>query len=156
MANIPPPMALHELKVRSNVIDVAFSAEASMIAVLHQNGIAVFEWKSVAASSSPPMLTGQVSFKKDGLPEGRFHQICFADMSGLLLLQRDALGASLKRYDFSTDTGRMDEGTVKGNSYVKNIDLVKLFPRWINSSFRSRQDRRFTQPCFRRAFFITL
>ena len=102
-------MALHELKVWSNVIDVAFSAEASMIAVLHQNGIAVFEWKSVAASSSPPMLTGQVTFKKDGLPEGRFHQICFADMSGLLVLQRDALGASLKRYDFSTDTGRMDE-----------------------------------------------
>ncbi len=109
MANIPPPMALHELKVRSNVIDVAFSAEASMIAVLHRKGIAVFEWKSITASSSPPMLTGQVTFEKDALPEGRFHQISFANISGLLVLQRDALGASLKRYDFDTDTGRMDE-----------------------------------------------
>ena len=47
--NIPPPMALHEFNVHSNATDIAVNGDASSIAVLHQQGISVFEWKNVSA-----------------------------------------------------------------------------------------------------------
>lgn len=112
-ANIPPPMALHELRVRSNAIDVAFNADASLVAVLHQKGIAIFEWKSVAASSSPPVLTGQVTFDKESSPNDINHQISFAENDEILVLQRDTSGASLKRFGFDDDTGRVEETSLK-------------------------------------------
>lgn len=108
-ANIPPPMALHELKVRSNAIDAAFNSDASLLAVLHQKGIAIFEWRSVAPSASPPMLTGQITFEKDSSPEGIYHQVSFAENDEILVLQRDTSGASLERYGFNDDTGRVEE-----------------------------------------------
>jgi elongator complex protein 1 len=108
-ANVPPPMALHGFEVKSNTIDMAFNADASLIAVLHQKGIAVFEWKSLAASSSPPQLTGKVTLEKNGSAEGMYHQISFAGNDDVLILQREKSGASLKRYSFNDDTGRMEE-----------------------------------------------
>jgi elongator complex protein 1 len=125
-ANIPPPMALHEFDIQSNAIDVAFNADASLIAVLHQNGIAIFEWKSVAAASSPPLLTGQVTFEKDHSPEGPYHQISFADKDEIIVLQRDASGASLKRYGFNDDTGRLDEIPAKHTS-TSEISTLSSF-----------------------------
>jgi elongator complex protein 1 len=74
-ANIPPPMALHELSVQSNVIDVAFNAAASLIAVLHQQGISIFESKGVEASSESPSLTGRVSFDKTESRDSVYQQI---------------------------------------------------------------------------------
>ncbi|KAE9377847.1 elongator complex protein-like protein 1 [Stipitochalara longipes BDJ] len=126
-ANIPPPMALHELKVRSNAIDVAFNADASMVAVLHQKGIAILEWKSVAASSSPPVLSGQVTFDKNGSPEGTHHQVSFAQKDEVLVLQRDASGSSIKRYGFNDDTGRMEEILSKTASISRISALSSFF-----------------------------
>ena len=108
-ANVPPPMALHELQVQSNAIDVAFNADASLIAVLHQDGTSIFEWKSVLASSSPPVLTGRVTFEKTESPTIIHQHISFADKDGIFVMQRNESSSIIKRYGFNEDTGRMEE-----------------------------------------------
>jgi elongator complex protein 1 len=108
-ANVPPPMALHEFQVQSNAIDVAFNADASLIAVLHQHGISIFEWKSVSASSSPPVLTGRVTFEKIELPAIINQHISFAGKDEVVVMQRSESSSSIKRYGFNEDTGRMEE-----------------------------------------------
>jgi elongator complex protein 1 len=101
-------MALHEFQVQSNAIDVAFNADASLIAVLHQHGISIFEWKSISASS-PPALTGRVSFEKTESP-GIIHQhISFAGKDEVFVMQRSESSSIIKRYGFNEDTGRMEE-----------------------------------------------
>ncbi|KAL5324383.1 hypothetical protein ACEPPN_008928 [Leptodophora sp. 'Broadleaf-Isolate-01'] len=107
-ANVPPPMALHEIEVPSNAIDVAFNVDGSLIAVLHQKGVSIFEWKSVTASSPPPTLTGRVTFKKSEFFTPTYQQISFAGTNEVLVLQRDETGANVNRYGFNDDTGRMD------------------------------------------------
>lgn len=49
LANIPPPMALHEIALESNAIDVVITtnlhgSKSLMIAVLHHTGCSLFEW----------------------------------------------------------------------------------------------------------------
>jgi len=112
-ANIPPPMALHEVAVQSNAIDVAFNADASMISVLHQQGVSLFEWRSVSASSSGPDLTARVSFQNTDSAEGVFQQVSFAENNEVLILQRTENGSAIKRFIFNDDTGRMDEASTR-------------------------------------------
>ncbi|KAG9229092.1 elongator complex protein-like protein 1 [Amylocarpus encephaloides] len=109
-ANVPPPMALHELKVHSNAVDIAFSADSSLLAVLHLDGIALFEWSASESASSPPLLTGRVTFDKPKSPDDMCQQITFTDKNHLLVLQ--PVGSTeepVKRYGFNKDTGRMDQ-----------------------------------------------
>ncbi|KAF4621520.1 hypothetical protein G7Y89_g14553 [Cudoniella acicularis] len=109
-ANIPPPMALHEFEVPSNAIDIAFSTASSLVAVLHQEGISVFEWKNHDASSSPPLLTGRVTFGNSELTKYARQQISFTDKDELLVLQSFGENTNIiTRYGFNEDTGRMDE-----------------------------------------------
>jgi elongator complex protein 1 len=108
-ANIPPPMALHELSVQANVIDVAISAYASSIAVLHQQGISIFESNGVEASSECPSLTGRITFAKTESKDAIHQQISFAENNDVLVLQLNGSSSSVKRYGFDDETGRMDE-----------------------------------------------
>ena len=108
-ANVPPPMALHEFSVDANAVDVAISWDASLIAVLHAQGISIFEWKSVAASGSVPALTGKFTFEKGNLSVCTSQQISFSDNNEVLVLQRLKQGSNVKRYGFDDDTGRMEE-----------------------------------------------
>jgi len=107
-ANIPPPMALHEISVHSNVLDVAFNADASEIAVLHQQGISIFEWKNLSASSPAPELTGRYTFEKIESSEGNFLQISFSENSDVLVLNRHGPDSAIIRYGFEEDTGRLE------------------------------------------------
>jgi elongator complex protein 1 len=107
--NVPPPMALHELQIQSNAIDIAFNADASLIAVLHHHGISIFEWKSVLASSSPPVLTGRVSFEITASTAIIQQHISFADKGEVFVMQRNSSISIIKQYGFNEDTGRMEE-----------------------------------------------
>ena len=113
-ASVPPPMALHEFQVQSNAIDVAFNADASLIAVLHQHGISIFERKSVSASS-PPALTGRVSFEKTDSPAIIHQHISFAGKDEVFVMQRSESSSVIKRYGFNEDTGRMEELAATAN-----------------------------------------
>ncbi|TVY55794.1 Elongator complex protein, partial [Lachnellula suecica] len=109
-ANIPPPMALHELSAQSNAMDVAFNADASLIAVLHQDGISVFEFKGVEAASDSPTLAGRVNVVKTGQENSVYQQICFAENDDVLTLHLNGSNPTLKRFGFDEDrNGRMEE-----------------------------------------------
>lgn len=64
-ANVPPPMALFELQASSPIIDVTFSPANTFMAVLHQFGVDIYEWKLKGQRSLPPSLVGNVTFAKD-------------------------------------------------------------------------------------------
>ncbi|KAI0852097.1 IkappaB kinase complex, IKAP component [Daldinia vernicosa] len=64
-ANVPPPMALFELQASSPIIDVTFSPANTFMAVLHQFGVDVYEWKLKGQRSLPPSLVGSMTFAKD-------------------------------------------------------------------------------------------
>lgn len=53
-ANVPPPMAHFEIELPENIVDVAFNAENSRIAVVCTSGIAIFDWQTNEKTSSEP------------------------------------------------------------------------------------------------------
>lgn len=64
-ANIPPPMAIFELSISSSAVDVAFSPANNFIAVLHQTGVNLYEWKIQKERSLCPHLIGTTKFAKE-------------------------------------------------------------------------------------------
>lgn len=127
-ANIPPPMALHEVKVHSNIIDIAFNDGASSIAVLHQQGISILEWEDFSPASSPPALIGRFSFQKGEPPEALYQQISFSGLNKneVLALQRSKSGSTLKCFSFDEDTGKMEERDSEFSSNSK-ISTLSTF-----------------------------
>lgn len=104
-ANIPPPMSLYELEVSANVVDVSFNADASLIAVLHLEGAAVFKWTDFAASSEPPRLKARLGLLETNPSEKSHTQISFFGLDEILILQKRKAGAILRRFDFNDRTG---------------------------------------------------
>lgn len=68
-ANVPPPMAMFDIKVSHTVIDVAFAQDNSSMAVLHHGGLELFQWQTRNTHSLPPRLLATLDFKSDGLVE---------------------------------------------------------------------------------------
>jgi elongator complex protein 1 len=126
MANVPPPMALHEFSVHANAIDIAINWDASLFAVLHQQGISIFEWKSVAATGSVPALIGRLTFDKDQNPNHTYQQISFSENDEILVLQRVRQASIVKRYGFDDETGRMEEKS-SGNSLGSALSTLSSF-----------------------------
>lgn len=116
-------MALHDLTAQSNIVDVAFNADASLIAVLHQQGISIFESKGVEASSESPSFTGRVTFEKTELKDSVHQQISFADNNDVLVLQPNGSSSTIERYGFNEESGRMEEITSgpSTNTVIKSL-----------------------------------
>lgn len=108
-ANIPPPMALHEIEIPPNALDVAINKDATAIAVLYGEGISLFEWKSTSAASFEPELIGKITFEKLESSSGNFQQITFGGEDRILALQRNDEDDVVKTFGFNNDTGRMGE-----------------------------------------------
>ncbi|XXG97029.1 Phosphorelay intermediate protein [Hypoxylon texense] len=68
-ANVPPPMALFELQASSPIIDAAFSPANTFMAVLHQLGVDVYEWKIKGQRSLLPSLISSVVFTRENPDE---------------------------------------------------------------------------------------
>ena len=117
-------MALHELEIQSNAIDIAFSVDGSLIAVLHLDGIALYEWNAAEPVSSPPSLTGRVTFEKTEKLDDMYQQITFIGKDGLLVLQPIAASDEpVKRYGFNDETGRMEKvpSGINTNSIIRTM-----------------------------------
>jgi len=61
LANVPPPMALIDLQVGKNVVDVAINKSATRIAVLYSDAIAVYSASFDSAAANPPQLVDMVN-----------------------------------------------------------------------------------------------
>ncbi|KAI1447538.1 IkappaB kinase complex, IKAP component [Annulohypoxylon stygium] len=68
-ANVPPPMSFFEIETSSPIIDVAFSPANTFLAVLHQLGVTVYEWKIKEPRSMHPSLIGSVTFTRSNTDE---------------------------------------------------------------------------------------
>ncbi|KAL5346138.1 putative elongator complex protein 1 [Pseudogymnoascus australis] len=108
-ANVPPPMAHYELLIRENTIDVAFNAETSRIAVLHQSGIEFYDWVVSGTTSSSPTLSGRVTFEKNS--ESTHLHASFDKDGNVLVLRRNLEDgtSSISFHGFDSETGRMVE-----------------------------------------------
>ncbi|KAI9734749.1 MAG: hypothetical protein M1818_006736 [Claussenomyces sp. TS43310] len=126
-ANVPPPMGLYEMSVTSSIVDVAFSSKASSIAVLHQDGIAFYNWQLSPTTSSPPTLIGSFTFDKIASETSGYQQICFGPNESLLTLSYTQDGkATLDGYGFDAENRRMVAKSIEPPS--------KLSPCMISAS----------------------
>ncbi len=96
LANIPPPMALHELALDQNAIDVAFSQSNTRLAVLHETSISVFDWDIESKVPKPPSL--QFTIKTVLTPGTYNRQICFYGESDVLTLGSEHPGSVMYHY----------------------------------------------------------
>lgn len=128
-------MALHDIEVPANAIDVVFNEDASLIAVLHQEGISLFEWESTSAGSSEPILTGRITFEKLASAPGNYQQLTFGIKNQIVALQRGIDGETVKYFDFNDDTGRLEELESQIVSVSKIAAISKFFQNGSNHPF---------------------
>ncbi|KAI3394287.1 hypothetical protein diail_2934 [Diaporthe ilicicola] len=76
-ANVPPPMAMFEIPASHTVIDVAFAPSNETMAVLHHNGVDLYEWQTKDGRSLLPRLLAKIDSEMDGLMKTAL-QVCFA------------------------------------------------------------------------------
>ncbi|KAL6413952.1 hypothetical protein AUP68_03484 [Ilyonectria robusta] len=70
-ANVPPPMSLFEITAASAVVDVAFGYQNTIFAVLHRNGVDVYEWPMKNGRSIKPQLLRQILSEPTDVPAYR-------------------------------------------------------------------------------------
>ncbi|KAH8821188.1 elongator complex protein-like protein 1 [Xylogone sp. PMI_703] len=111
VANIPPPMALHEPSVASNIVDVTFSADGSLAAVLHQQGIALFKWDPSIPSSTTPVVLGQLIFEESELTSewAVSQQICFSGANEVITLRTDQSHTFVTYYSMDIQAGSIEK-----------------------------------------------
>ncbi|KAJ5889926.1 hypothetical protein N7504_010736 [Penicillium tannophilum] len=85
LAGVPPPMAHNELKLDSNVVDVAFSKSGSRIAVLMQSRFSIFLWSLKSRPVPMPML--ESSYPLSDAADSRPRQIAFVDDNEVYVLK---------------------------------------------------------------------
>ncbi|KAL9099105.1 MAG: hypothetical protein Q9163_005346 [Psora crenata] len=105
IANVPPPMALHELKLEYNVTDVVIACRRSetislLLAVLHRNVLSLFSWDVDSLALQPPSLAWQVSLVTPALtPYLLNSQTAFGPHDLVNVLQRGVQGPILQMFD---------------------------------------------------------
>jgi elongator complex protein 1 len=126
-ANIPPPMALHIISVSHNISDVAFDIDNKLIAISHQDGLAIYGWDVNPNPSAAPTLIGRFTFKKSDRGRKAPLQICVDGNQDLLTLQHSDEGKTVvHRYGFSEETGRVEEKTFVPAG-VSSIMMISSF-----------------------------
>ena len=151
ISNVPPPMALVEAFVQSNIIDVCYlnvgnhGGEVVLIAVLHHDGIALFEWNPKekvsefllrAKSYGYPLLDRLLDIQ-----EGfSFRQIAFVDHETVLVLASGAKGSQLIRISVKEE-GKSEEriDNVSQVTELVSVSTNTLWPPylWIGSQLLS-------------------
>ncbi|KAJ5232465.1 hypothetical protein N7468_005421 [Penicillium chermesinum] len=92
LAGVPPPMAHNELKLDSNVVDVAFSKTGTRIAVLLQKSFSVFLWSLKSRPVPAPIL--ESSYPLSEMPTSRPRQIAFLEDHEVYVLKDSAPNTS--------------------------------------------------------------
>lgn len=68
-ANVPPPMAKHEVELSSYAVDVAFNEDNTRFAVLYNNAFDLYQWDITAKESNMPSKLHTVPLEKDSTTE---------------------------------------------------------------------------------------
>lgn len=137
-ANVPPPMAMFEIEASHTVIDVGFSHDNSTMAVLHHNGVDLYEWQTKNGRSLAPRLLTKLDSEHDGLLRTAL-QICFASVYEPRVLYFND-GLNICRLSLNLDAGSLiiDDLT--------SLDNEVLFTQ-ANSLTNASEDVSFGEAC---------
>ena len=126
LANVPPPMALHEIEINSNIIDVALTIRAlphprAIIVVLHHQGYNEFEWSLSSMVQNPPICRFTFYFKATSTDEimsqdRLYLQVSFSGNASLIFsksVDRSTLTVIGDRGS-QTSQFQMDDANVEG------------------------------------------
>ncbi|KAF2399320.1 IkappaB kinase complex, IKAP component [Trichodelitschia bisporula] len=84
--NVPPPMALHELHLEHNIVDVAMDPLSSCLAVLDFAGFSVYEYKISSKKAPAPKLLERRYFEE---PHMVPYQLVIGGQDELYILAHD-------------------------------------------------------------------
>lgn len=102
-ANVPPPMAMFEVEVSHTIIDIAFAPDNETVAVLHHNGVDLYEWQTKDGRSLRPRLLTRIDSEMDGLMRTAL-QVCLASSYEPRVLYFND-GLNICRLSFKGDAG---------------------------------------------------
>ncbi|PFH59984.1 hypothetical protein XA68_11598 [Ophiocordyceps unilateralis] len=106
-ANVPPPMSLFDVKADSPVIDVAFGRRNASFAVLHRNGVDIYEMPLKSGRPVQPQLKAKVPFPDaQGQRLTPLRLCCVAIDTYRCIAFRDAQGCL--HFGLNAEAGRMD------------------------------------------------
>lgn len=124
LANVPPPMALHEIEISSSIIDVAITIRSNprpraVIGVLHHQGYSQFEWSLKSMVQNPPVCRSTHDFCSTGTDtvthrDGLYLQLSFSGNASLLFS---------KSMDESTFTLIGEDGGCIGQAVLHETDI---------------------------------
>jgi len=127
LANVPPPMALHELSLRDNAIDVAVTHGSLLphsvgIAVLHAEGLSIYDWDPAAKLPTPPNLRCYVPLSSSPSTT-RNQQICFIGEDRVAVLQSQLQGSMIQEISVGSDSlgKHMSSPTYKAVKRISNL-----------------------------------
>lgn len=111
-AIVPPPMALHDLCLSENAIDVAVRAPDSeehkvLIAVLHREGITMYELDISAKPRLPPAFKWSTKIIHSELPDIVHRQVAFSKEQTVSVLSSDFSGSAVFALDI--ESGLIDQ-----------------------------------------------
>ncbi|QSZ31521.1 hypothetical protein DSL72_001088 [Monilinia vaccinii-corymbosi] len=125
VANVPPPMGHHEVTIQSNAIDVSINADASLLAVLHQEGISVFDLDGTKRVAPTPTLAGQFTFESASKTT-IYQQITFSGKNEVLALGRSETGPVIQGYHLTEVPGEIKEKALENNS-KSSVSILSSF-----------------------------
>ncbi|KAB2574301.1 Cytochrome c oxidase subunit VIIc [Lasiodiplodia theobromae] len=96
LANVPPPMALHEVLLEGNAVDVAINSSSTLIAVLHESEVCVYRYNISSKEAQDPILETRCTLE-DSAAKPR--QVTFrGDSEIFVLLDNEDIGESIVCY----------------------------------------------------------
>ena len=131
LANVPPPMALHEITLEYNAVDVAVSgcirhegSDAVMIAVLHREGHALYTWTLGSKAQNVPWLSSTQDLSIKDIFSGMMNLQIFCSREGsVVCLSNDSnmpaiwpLEHNVSGPSYVSERGKRIEGIVSPGS----------------------------------------
>ncbi|KAI9729846.1 MAG: hypothetical protein M1834_006595 [Cirrosporium novae-zelandiae] len=94
LANVPPPMALHELEVSANSLDVAFNQDGTKLVVLHHSSLSIYGINYDAKPIPAPVLHRSVELTSSS---SKIHnqQVCVLEDELIYVLQSHSEGQNI-------------------------------------------------------------
>lgn len=83
LANVPPPMALHEVVLESNAVDVAINSSNTLLAVLHESEVCIYRYDINTKAAKDPVLDTRHAMET---PASTPRQITFRGESEIFVL----------------------------------------------------------------------
>jgi elongator complex protein 1 len=102
-ANVPPPMALYEIALDSNVIDVAFDETSSQLVVLQQSNVTLFDLSSTTGISQAPQRKAVAKLARNSSSAILFEalQVCLVNKDHVAILLDDGFRTAVSFFQLA-------------------------------------------------------